>query len=95
MAKTLSIDLRVKVVVAVAAAASCRAAAVRFGVSASSAIRWCAQAREAGPVAPAPLGGDRRSARIEANAWLILDLLEQKSDITLGEMQVEPQPQPV
>ena len=40
MAKTLSIDLRVKVVVAVAAAASRRTAAVRFGVSASSAIRW-------------------------------------------------------
>ena len=91
MAKAPSIDLRERVVAAVAAGASCRAAAVRFGVSASSAIRWCAQAREAGPVAPAPLGGDRRSARIEADAGLILGLLEQKSDITLAEIQAEPQ----
>jgi transposase len=77
------------VVAAVAAGASCRAAAVRFGVSASSAIRWCALAREAGSVAPGPLGGDRRSARLEAHAALILGLLEQKSDITLMEIQAE------
>ena len=89
MSKALSVDLRERVVAAVAAGASCRAAATRFGVSASSASRWCALAREAGPVAPGPLGGDRRSARIEAHAALILDLLEQKSDITLAEIQAE------
>jgi transposase len=42
-----------------------------------------------GTVAPGPLGGDRRSARIEAHAPLILDLIEQKSDITLAEIQAE------
>jgi transposase len=73
----------------VTAGASCRAAAARFGVSASSAIRWCAQSREDGTVAPGPLGGDRRSARIEAHAPLILHLIEQKSDITLAEIQAE------
>ncbi len=40
-------------------------------------------------MAPGALGGDRRSARIEAHAGLILDLLEQKSDITLVEIQAE------
>ena len=40
-------------------------------------------------MAPGPLGGDRRSARLEAHAALILGLLEQKSDITLTEIQAE------
>ncbi len=89
MSKALSVDLRERVVGAVAAGASCRAAAERFGVSASSAIRWWALAREAGTVVPGLLGGDRRSARIEAHATLILDCVEQKSDITLAEIQSE------
>ncbi|MFN9369197.1 MAG: IS630 family transposase [Planctomycetia bacterium] len=89
MSKALSVDLRERVVAAVSAGASCRAAAVRFGVSASSAIRWCGMARQSGSFAPGPLGGDRRSARIEAHAALILGLIEQKSDITLAEIQAE------
>jgi transposase len=89
MAKALSVDLRERVVAAVAAGASCREAAARFGVSAASAVRWCALVREAGSVAPGPLGGDRRSARIEAQAALILSLVEQKSDITLAEIRAE------
>lgn len=87
MAKALPVDLRERVVAAVAAGASCRAAAERFGVSASSAIRRCALAREAGSVVPGPLGGDRRSARIEARAALILGLVEQNSDATLAEIR--------
>ena len=89
MAKALSVDLRERVVAAGAAGASCRAAAARFGVSASSAVRRCAMAREVGSVAPGPLGGDRRSSRIEARAGLTLDLIEQKSDVTLAEIQTE------
>ena len=89
MAKALSVDLRERVVAVVAAGASRRAAAARFGVGISSAIRWCAQAREAGSVAPGPLGGDRRSARIEAHAGLILGMLDGKPDITLAEIQTQ------
>jgi transposase len=89
MSKALSVDLRERVVAAVAAGSSCRAAAARFGVSASSAIRWATLAREAGSVAPGPLGGDRRSTRTEVHAALILDLVEQKSDITLKEIRAE------
>ena len=89
MSKALSVDLRERVVAAVAAGASRRAAASRFGVSVSSAIRWCTLARVAGSVAPGPLGGDRRSARIEAHGALIRSLLDQKSDITLEEIRVE------
>ena len=45
MARALSIDLRLRVVGAVEVGLSCRAAAERFGVSASSAIRWRALER--------------------------------------------------
>ena len=89
MSKALSVDLRERVVAAVAAGASCRAAAARFGVSASSAIRWAALVQEAGSVAPGPLGGDRRSARIEAHAALILRVVDRKSDMTLKEIRGE------
>ncbi len=89
MPKALSVDLRGRVVAAVAAGASRRAAAARFGVSAASAIRWCTLAREAGSVAPGPLGGDRRSGRIEAHGALIRGLVDRKSDITLAEIRAE------
>jgi transposase len=66
---------------------SCRGAAVRFGVSAASAIRWRARSRRQGDVRPGPLGGDRRSGRIEAQAEVILGLLKSKPDITLAEIE--------
>lgn len=87
MSKALSVDLRERVVRAVSEGASCRAAAARFGVSASSAIRWCERLRETGSVVPGPLGGDRRSGRIEAHAALILREIERTPDITLGELK--------
>ena len=89
MSKALSVDLRERVVAAVAAGASRRAAAARFGVSVSSAIRWCILAREAGSVVPGPLGGDRRSKHIEAHGALIRSLLDRKSDLTLKEIRAE------
>ena len=87
MSKALSVDLRERVVQAVAAGASCRAAAVRFGVSASSAIRWCARLRATGSVLPQALGGDRRSGRIEAHAPQILELVAGTPDLTLAELR--------
>jgi transposase len=66
---------------------SCRAAAQRFGVSASSAIRWRARERREGDVRPKRQGGDRHSQRIEAHAELILSALAAKSDITLSELR--------
>ena len=87
MSKALSVDLRERVVRAVAAGASCRAAAARFGVSASSAIRWCARVRATGSVVPGALGGDRRSGRIEAHAPQILELVAGTPDLTLAELR--------
>jgi len=87
MSKALSVDLRDRVVAAIEAGMSCRQAAVRFGVSASSAIRWRALSRRQGDVRPGPLGGDRRSARIEAHADLILGLVKVTPDLTLAELR--------
>ena len=87
MSKALSVDLRERVVQAVAAGVSCRAAAVRFGVSAASAIRWCARLRATGSVVPGALGGDRRSGRTEAHAARILELVARTPDLTLAELR--------
>jgi transposase len=87
MAKALSIDLRERVLKAVDGGLSCRQAADRFGVSASSAIRWHDRRRKGGDFGPKPLGGDRRSGRIEAYAALILSLIDEKPDMTLAELQ--------
>jgi len=87
MSKALSLDLRVRVLAAVAEGASHRAAAARFGVSAASVSRWRALARTKGDARPGPLGGDRRSGRIEAQAPLILSLLEATPDATIGELR--------
>jgi transposase len=86
MAKALSVDLRERVLSAVDEGMSCRQAAVRFEVSASSAIRWNDQRRRLGDFAPKPQGGDRRSRRIEAHAGLILSLIDETPDITLAEI---------
>ena len=82
MSKALSLDLRTRVLAAIAGGLSCRQAAERFGVSASSAIRWRALECIQGDARPKALGGDRRSGRIEARAGLILALVEETPDIT-------------
>ena len=87
MSKALSVDLRERVVRAVTEGASCRTAAARFGVSASSAIRWCARLRATGSVVPGALGGDRRSGRTEAHAARILELVARTPDLTLAELR--------
>ena len=89
MSKALSVDLRERVIKAIKGGMSRRQAAARFGVSAASAVRWYTLVQETGDVRPGPLGGDRRSGRIERHAALILDLYEQTPDITLAELKSE------
>ncbi len=86
MVKALSVDLRTRVLAAAAAGASHRTAAAR-GVSAASVSRWRALERGKGDVRPSPLGGDRRSGRVEAQARLILGLLAATPDITVEELR--------
>ena len=87
MSKALSLDLRDRVIAAIENGMSCRQAAARFGVSASSAIRWRSRVRTQGDARPGPLGGDRRSGRVESHADLILGLVDRQTDITLAELR--------
>ena len=87
MAKALSTDLREWVVAAIDGGMSRRRAATHFGVSASSAIRWHDRRRREGHFQAKALGGDRRSARIEAHAGTILSLIAAEPDLTLAELQ--------
>ena len=87
MPRSLHFDLRVRVLAAIDEGLSCRRAAERFGVSASSAIRWQALRRGGGDARPRPQGGDRLSRRTEAHAGLIATALADVPDITLSELK--------
>lgn len=66
MATSLSTDLRERLISAVESGQSCRAAAKRFGVAASTAIKWVSRWRAEGHAEARPRGGDRHSHRMEA-----------------------------
>ena len=86
MSKPLSSDLRERLIEAVAAGMSRRAAAGRFGVAASTAVKWVRRWRDTGSSAPRRQGGDKRSERIEAHGACILGLVAATPDITLSEI---------
>ncbi len=88
MGQPLSMDLRFRLLAAVDGGMSCRAAAARFGVAPSTAIRWQAQRRDTGDFAPKPQGGDMRSRRVEERAGDILAVWEGRKDISLEELRL-------
>jgi transposase len=84
----LSDDLRERVVRAVVDEGMSRnAAAKRFGVGIASAVRWVARFEATGEISPSPMGGDRRSHRIEAHGEYLLGLNRRQPDLTLLEIQ--------
>ena len=87
MGQPLSMDLRSRLLAAIDDGLSCRAAAVRFGVAPSTAIRWQAQRRTTGSFAPKPQGGDMRSRRVEERRADILAMWEARKDISLEELR--------
>jgi transposase len=87
MSKPLSLDLRTRVLAAISRGLSCRAAAVRFGVSASSAIRWRALERRQGDAKAKAVGGDRRSKHTERHGEAIRSLVDETPDLTLEEIR--------
>lgn len=88
MVRPISTDLRERLVGAVERdGISARAAAARFGVSVSSAIRWVRRHRETGSVAPARIGGQKpRLLAGELRDWL---LERTRSDFTLRGLVAE------
>jgi len=86
MTKPLPPELRLRVVGAIDAGMSRRAAADRFGIAPSAAVKWHELWKRTGSVEPRPQGGDKRSKRIEAHAEVILALVAETPDITLEEI---------
>ncbi len=72
---------------AVTEGASFHQAAVRFGVSVSSASRWSQRFAQQDHVAPKPTHGDDRLPAIEAHADLILSLDEARPERFLRELR--------
>lgn len=87
MPKSLSGDLRERVVEAVEAGASRREAAERFEISASTAVKWLQRWRDHGVCAPKPRGGSR--SVLEDYADRILALIDEQPDRTLDELVAE------
>lgn len=88
MAKPYSMDLRERVMAAVIEEEmSCHAAAARFGVAASSAIKWMRPVRETGSAAPGQMGGHKPNILSGANRdWL---LARATTDFTLRSLVAE------
>ncbi len=86
MTKPYSDDLRGRLIDAVDGGMSCRAAADRFEVAHSTAIKWVERWRRTGERSPMKQGGDYRSRHIEAHGDFILGLIDEHKDITLAEI---------
>ena len=86
MPAPLSMDLRRRIVEAVAAGSSIRAAARRFAVSASAAIKLMQRVRATGSPAPGRYGGYRRPV-LEPHRAALERLVAAQADLTLAELQ--------
>jgi len=86
MTAPLSQDLRERIARSVEAGSSARAAAERFAVSASAAIKLMQRVRQTGSPAPAKIGGHRRPI-LEPYADTLRALATSKPGITLKEMR--------
>jgi transposase len=84
MTKAYSEDLRERVIATVEAGATRRAAAARFKVSASSAIRWMARWQIDWAIAAKPRGGS--VSPLEDHAAALAGLVAEKPDLTLDEL---------
>ena len=88
MPAPMSLDLRQRIVGAVESGSSIRAAARRFAVSPSAAIKLMQRVRATGSPAPARYGGHRRPL-LEPYAADLKRVVEATPDITLAELQTE------
>ena len=87
MPKSYSVELRERVIEAVEAGASRHAAAQRFGVSGTSAVRWLRRWQESGSAAPKARGG--RISPLEKGVAGVLAVKREHPDLTLNEMVAE------
>jgi transposase len=86
MGECRSDDLRFRVVEAVAAGSSRRAAAERFSVSASSAIRWSERAASEGSPKPRKQGRPAGKGPLADHLDYLITIVEAEPDITMPEL---------
>jgi transposase len=85
--QSYSRDLRVRFLRAIAVGASARAAGRRFELSPTTAIRWAKAWRERGEQSAKPRGRQPgQGAKLADHAAFLLDLLEERRDVTLREV---------
>jgi putative transposase len=88
MTRPLSNDLRERVVAAVIAGASSRAVASRFGIAASSVVKWSQRYRATGSVTPGKMGGHRKRV-LEPHRAFIIERITQTPHLTLHGLKDE------
>lgn len=86
MAAPLSMDLRERIVEAVEGGQSRRAAAARFAISQSCAIKLLQRWQRTGSVAPAAMGAPKGCA-LALHEGFVRELVAVQPDITLDELQ--------
>jgi transposase len=79
-------DVRVGVLEAIAAGSSRRAAAERFSVSASSAVRWSARAASEGSAEPRKQGRPAGKGPLAQHLDYLIAVVEAQPDITMPEL---------
>lgn len=86
--RPLSNALRERVVAAAGAGDSCRSVAVRFGVAASTAVKWSQRYRRTGSVTPGKAGRHRKPV-LEAHRAFIRERIDQTPHLTLHKLKDE------
>ena len=86
MAKMISMDLRTRLVAAVQGGSSRRAAAARFGVSASCAVKLLGRVHATGSAAPGRRGRRVGSGKLEGFKAALIGWVETTPDITMPEL---------
>jgi len=87
MPRAYSQDLRTRVIQAGEAGESARGAGRRFGVSASTAIKWVRHWRETGSLSTKQIGGYRPYILEDQSPWL-LELISSTPDLTVEEIRL-------
>lgn len=89
MAQSYSSDLRDRIVAYVEDGHSRRAAARRFGVSASFAVKLLQRFRRTGSAKAAPRGRPSGKGKLSSHRDFLIDRVETKPDITMPELADE------
>lgn len=86
MAKSLSLDIRERVVALVGEGLSCREAARRLRISAASAVRIVQRHKVRGSVAPTPRGRPRGGGKLDAVSRFLRREIKARPDMTMPEL---------